>query len=64
MNKILDNDDGQMIPSDECGPNFLTFVLQLSKNLNKETDPTRARCFRGLDQDMDCFSHGQLYVAC
>ena len=25
----------QMIPGDECGPNFLTFVLQLSKNPGK-----------------------------
>ena len=28
MNVVLD-DDGQMIPGDECGLNVLTFVLQL-----------------------------------
>ena len=31
MNMISDDYDGQMIPRDECGPNFLTFVLQLRK---------------------------------
>ena len=66
MNIILDDNDGKMIPGDECGPNFLTFVLQLDKNplktLNKETDssgdPTQARCVRGLDLHTNCFSHG------
>ena len=46
-----------MISGDECGPNFLTFVLRLrenpGKNLNKEIDPTgdrtRARCIRSDD---------------
>ena len=54
MIKVLDDNDGQMIPGDEYGPNFLTFVLQLRKspgrNLNQETDPTGdrtlARCVR------------------
>ena len=32
MNMISDDYDGQMMPGDECGPNFLTFVLQLRKN--------------------------------
>ena len=49
--------DGQKILRDECGLNFLTFVLQLSenpgKNLNQEMDPTgdwtRARCVRSND---------------
>ena len=45
MNIISDDYDGQMIPEDECGPNFLTVVLQLrktqkKKNLNTEIDPT------------------------
>ena len=46
-----------MITGDECGPNFLTFVLRLreipGKNLNQEIDPTgdltRARCARSND---------------
>ena len=44
-----------MLTGDECGPNFLTFVLRLRgkprKNLNLEIDPagdqTRARYVRG-----------------
>ena len=44
MNKILDDYDDEMIHGDECGLNFLTFVLQLRKNpggnLSKETDLT------------------------
>ena len=36
--------DGNMITEDECGPNFLTFVLRLrenpGKNLNHKIDPT------------------------
>ena len=39
--------DGHVITGDECGPNFLTFVLQLrespEKNLNQQTDPTGER---------------------
>ena len=41
MNMVLDDD--QMIPGDECGLNFLTFVLQFRKitgKTNQETDPT------------------------
>ena len=49
--------DGHMITGDECGPNFLTFVLRLrentGKNLNQEIDPigdrTRTRCMRSND---------------
>ena len=40
-----------MITRDECGPNFVAFVLRLrenpGKNLNQETDPTR--CVRSND---------------
>ena len=44
--------DGNMITGDECGQNFLTFVLWLGenpgRNFNQESDPTgdrtRARC--------------------
>ena len=36
--------DGQMVPGDKCGLNFLTFVLKLrknpGKNFNQETNPT------------------------
>ena len=32
-------DDAQMIPGDECGLNFLTFVLQLRKNPGKNPQP-------------------------
>ena len=35
MNMISEDYDGQMIPGNECDTNFLTFVLQLSKNLGK-----------------------------
>ena len=58
--------DGHMITGDECGPDFLTFVLRLRekprKNLNHEIDPTgdrtRACCVRSklmlpLDQSGD-----------
>ena len=46
-----------MITGEECGPNFLTFVLRLrenpGRNLNPKTDPiedgTRDRCVRGND---------------
>ena len=42
MSMVLD-DDGQMIPGDECDPNFLTFVSQLRENrrkkVNQEIDP-------------------------
>ena len=31
MSIVLDDYDGQMIPVDECGLNFLTFVLKLGK---------------------------------
>ena len=49
--------DGHMITGEECGPNFLTFVLRLrenpGRNLNPKTDPTedgiRDRCVRGND---------------
>ena len=34
MNIAFDDYNGQMISGDECGPNFLTFVLQLRKNKN------------------------------
>ena len=34
-NMVLDDYDGQVIPKDECGPNSLTFVLQLRKNSRK-----------------------------
>mgnify|MGYP007063917160 CR=1 FL=1 len=41
---VLVDYDGQMVSGDNCGLNFLTFVLQLRensrKNLNQETDPT------------------------
>ena len=41
-----------MITGNECGPNFLTFVLRLrGENLNQETDPTgdciQVHCVRG-----------------
>ena len=39
MNIVLDYYDSQMIHRDECGPNFLTFVLQLRKNPRKLTQP-------------------------
>ena len=35
--------DGHMIPGDECGPNFLTFVLQLRKNPGKNLN--QKNCF-------------------
>ena len=39
--------DVHMITGDECGPNFLTFILRLrenpGKNLNQENDPTGDR---------------------
>ena len=49
--------DGHLITGDECGPNFLVFVLRLSenpgKNLDQEIDPTenrtQARCVRSYD---------------
>ena len=52
---VLDDYDGQIVSGDNCGLNFLTFILQLKenpgKNLNQETDPigiwTRARWMRG-----------------
>ena len=28
---VSDDYDGQMTPGDECGPNILTFVLELKK---------------------------------
>ena len=43
MNIVLEDYDGQMIPGEGCGRNFLTFVLQLRKNpenLNQEIDST------------------------
>ena len=53
----MDYYDSQMIPVDEHGLNFLTFILQLKKipgkKLNQEIDPTgdriRASCVRGND---------------
>ena len=30
---VLDDDDSQMLPEDECGINFLIFVLQLKMSL-------------------------------
>ena len=45
MRNDSDDYDGQMVSGDKYGLNFLTFVLQLrenpEKNLNQETDPTR-----------------------
>ena len=49
--------DAHMITGDECGLNFLAFVLRLRekpcKNLKQETDPTvdriRAHCMRSND---------------
>ena len=42
---VLDYYDGQMITGDACSLNFLTFILQLTKNagknLNQEIHPTR-----------------------
>ena len=35
INMVLEDNDGQMIPGDECGLNFLTIVLQLVENLGK-----------------------------
>ena len=57
MNVVLDENDCQMIPGDECGLNVLTFALQLRKppgeNFNQEIDPiwdrTWAQCIRGTD---------------
>ena len=57
MNMVLDDYGGQMIPGDECGSNFQTFVQRLRKNLekklNQETDSTgdrtQAGCVRGND---------------
>ena len=53
MNMVSDDYNGQMVLGDECGPNFLTFILLLwknpGKNLNQKTDPTgdrRVRCLR------------------
>ena len=47
MNMISDENDSQMIPGDECGSSFLTFVLQLTKNLgqilNQEIDQNADR---------------------
>ena len=44
MRNDLNDYDGQMVPGDKCGLNFLTFALHLrenpGKNLNQETDPT------------------------
>ena len=37
MNIFSNDYDGQMIPGDECGPNFLTFVLQLRENPKKSS---------------------------
>ena len=36
MNITSDDNDDQMISRDECGPNFLTSVLQMRKNLDKK----------------------------
>ena len=35
LDVVSDDYDDQMIPGDECDPNFLTFVLQLKKNSAK-----------------------------
>ena len=39
MNMVSDHYDGQMIPWDECGPDFLIFFLQLSKKPGKILQP-------------------------
>ena len=47
MNMVLDDYDGKIIPRAECHLNFLTFVLELridhEKNLNQEIDPIVVR---------------------
>ena len=57
-----------MITGDECGPNFLTYVLRLrknpGKNLNQEIDPTEdrtsGRCVRSTMLPLD-HSGGHLF---
>ena len=44
MNMVLHDYDGQMIPGDECGLNFLKFVLQLRENPRK---PSTSKSHRG-----------------
>ena len=34
-----DDDDGQVIPRDDCGPNFLVFVLRLRGKPRKKSQP-------------------------
>ena len=45
MNMVLDYYDGQMIPGDDCGLNFLTFALQLRKT--PENPQPGNRSYRG-----------------
>ena len=44
MGNGLDDYDDQMLTRDKCGPNFLTFVLELKENpgenLNQDIEPT------------------------
>ena len=50
MNMVSDDYVGQVMPGDDCGPNFLTFEETPRKKLNQKIDPTgnrtRARCIR------------------
>ena len=52
-----------MITGNECGPNFLTFVLQLwenpEKNLNQEIDQTGDRTAELLNQRQTCYHLSQ-----
>ena len=48
MNMVWMMNDGDMMSGDKCGLNYLTFILQLKKNHNQETDlngdRTHAHC--------------------
>ena len=51
MNMVSNDYEGQIIPGDECRPNFLACGLQSRKNPGKPSirDRNQARCTRGID---------------
>ena len=53
MNMLLYDYDGQMIPGDECGLKFLTFVVQLRKNPRKAS--TRKMIQLGIEPGLDAW---------
>ena len=53
---VSDDDDGQMIPVDECGPNFLTFVRDLAPGIFSDL----LRSVQMLKREWDAESNGKL----